>query len=193
MAASVISICRGALDLLGDYAITALTDDSKQARLCNRHYESVRDAVLRAHEWNCAIKRASLAADSAAPAFGFTKQYTLPTDCLRVLPLTVDGEPDGVPVKHRIEGRKIVCDASAPLPVRYIMRQTDVAQFDSLLVKAIEARLAWQICWSLTESRSLQAEKRADYRATMAEAARADGLEGTPIEPPESSWLLARA
>ena len=84
---SVVDICNEAMDLLGAATITSLTENSKEARLCNRRFETVRDAVLRAHPWNAAIARADLAQDSATPAFGFSFQYTLANDpyCLRVV------------------------------------------------------------------------------------------------------------
>ena len=84
---SVVDICNEALDLLGAATITALTQNSKEARLCNRNYELVRDSVLRAHPWNTAVTRKNLPQDATAPDFGFTYQYTLPTDpfCSRVL------------------------------------------------------------------------------------------------------------
>ncbi len=84
---SVVDICNEAMDLLGAATITALTENSKEARLCNRRFSTVRDATLRSHSWNCAIARADLAADSTAPSFGFANQFPLPTDpfCLRVL------------------------------------------------------------------------------------------------------------
>jgi hypothetical protein len=84
---SVVDICNEAMDLLGAATITSLTENSKEARLCNRKFELTRDAVLRAHPWNAAIARAELAANSVGPAFGFTHQFQLPADpyCLRVL------------------------------------------------------------------------------------------------------------
>ena len=83
--ASVVNMCNPALNQLGAGAITALTENSKNARLCNARYETVRDAVFRSHPWNCLIKRQQLAADSDTPSWGFTYQFTLPADCLRVL------------------------------------------------------------------------------------------------------------
>ncbi|BCV06006.1 MAG: hypothetical protein CM15mV123_200 [uncultured marine virus] len=65
---SVVDICNEAMDLLGAATITALTENSKEARLCNRRFATVRDATLRSHPWNCAIERAELAADSTAPS-----------------------------------------------------------------------------------------------------------------------------
>ncbi len=55
---SVVDICNEAMDLLGAATITALTENSKEARLCNRRFSTVRDATLRSHSWNCAIARA---------------------------------------------------------------------------------------------------------------------------------------
>ena len=57
---SVVDICNEAMDLLGAATITALTENSKEARLCNRRFETVRDQVLRAHPWNAAITRKAL-------------------------------------------------------------------------------------------------------------------------------------
>ena len=85
--ASVVDLCNRALDLLGAANITSLTENSKEARLCNGNFDDVRDAVLRSHPWNIAITRRALARDTDTPAFGFSFQYSLPTDpfCLRVL------------------------------------------------------------------------------------------------------------
>ena len=81
--ASVVQICNGALNQLGASTILTLTEDSKNARLCNARYENVRDAVFRHHPWNCLQKRIQLPADTETPAWGYTKQFTLPADCLR--------------------------------------------------------------------------------------------------------------
>ena len=43
--ASVVQICNSALNQLGASSITALTENSKNARICNERYETIRDAV----------------------------------------------------------------------------------------------------------------------------------------------------
>ena len=65
---SVVDICNEAMDLLGAATITSLDENSKEAKLCNRRFTTVRDQVLRSHPWNSAIRRATLAKDSATPA-----------------------------------------------------------------------------------------------------------------------------
>ena len=80
--ASVIDICNSALNLLGASTISALTDDSKNARLCNQRYEPIRNRVFRSHAWNCLTKRVQLAKDTDAPVIEYANQYALPSDCL---------------------------------------------------------------------------------------------------------------
>ena len=62
--ASVVDICNSALNLLGASTISALTEDSKNARLCNQRFEPIRDRMFRSHAWNCLTKRVELAKDS---------------------------------------------------------------------------------------------------------------------------------
>lgn len=189
---SIVGICRLSLDLLGDYAIADLSDNTKQARLCDRNYPAMRDAVLRSHPWNCALARARLPVMAEAPAFGFSRQYQLPADCLRLLPLTVGGYYDTGTIAHRVEGRRVLTDAEAPLDIIYVRRLTDPTDFDPLLVDAVAARLAWQIGYNLTGSRTLAADARPTYFDKLGEARAIDGVEGTisPVE--NSSWLEAR-
>ena len=39
--ASVVDICNSALNMLGASTITALTEDSKAARVCNQRYDFI--------------------------------------------------------------------------------------------------------------------------------------------------------
>ena len=124
--ASVIQICNSALNQLGASSITALTENSKNARLCNERYETVRDAVFRSHPWNCLVKRVQLAKDTETPAWGFTNQYTLPSDCLRVLQIK-DYNLD-----YKIEGRKLLINEDTVFLI-YLAQITDVNELDVLL------------------------------------------------------------
>src|SRR6056300_995370 len=145
---SVVDICNEAMDLLGAGTITALSENSKEARICNRRFSTVRDAVLRAHPWNVAITRKSIAQDADTPAFGFSYQYTLPNNpyCLRVLSFfddQVDSEIAAYDTRlmYKIEGRKILSNEST-CKITYIGRVTDTEQYDSLLSSTVAHRLA---------------------------------------------------
>ena len=174
--ASVVQICNSALNQLGASSITALTEDSKNARLCNERYETIRDAVYRSHPWNCLVKRVQLAQDSDTPAWGFTYQYTLPSDCLRVLQIK-DYNSD-----YKIEGRKLLIDESDVYLI-YIAIETDVNQLDILLRETISAGLAQDIAYAITSNlqvTKLMAEK---YQAKLSEARHTDASEGYNTDP----------
>lgn len=190
MTISVVSICNRALDMLGADPITALTDTSKSARLCNRNYEPVRDAVLRAYPWNSAMARASLAASADTPEFDYAYQYEAPADFLRMWRINEDDE--GL-VKWRLEGRKILTDQPAPLYIVYVKQITDPAEFDPLLADAISARLAAEIAYSLTGSASVKQEAENSYLRRLAEARKVDAQEiGIPDELTAPDWIESR-
>ena len=196
--ASVVDLCNRALDLLGAANITALTENSKEARLCNGNFDDVRDAVLRSHPWNIAITRTNLAADSTAPAFGFSFQFTLPTSpfCLKVLSFWNDNVNNEIAaydsnVMFKIEGRKILSNEDT-CNIIYIGRITDTEQYDSLLNKAISARLAAEIAYNITGSNSVAANMLSVYEARLKEAKGVDSMEGFPEQPQADDFTNIR-
>ena len=174
--ASVVDICNGALNQLGASTILTLTEDSKNARLCNARYTQVRDSVFRSHPWNCLQKRLQLAADSDAPAWGFTKQYTLPADCLRVLTI-LDYDAD-----YKIEGRKILTDNST-MKILYISRVEDPNEYDELLRETLSAALAADIAYAITSSNPTATNMFNLFQSKLKEARFVDSTEGQNLSP----------
>jgi len=174
--ASVVDICNGALNQLGASTILSLTEDSKNARLCNARFTQVRDSIFRSHPWNCLQKRVQLAADTDAPAWGFTKQYTLPADCLRLLTI-LDYDSD-----YKVEGRKILTDNSS-LKILYIGRIEDPNEYDELLRETLSAALAADIAYAITSSNPLTANMYNLLRDKLREARFVDSTEGQNTQP----------
>ena len=171
--ASDVDICNSALNMIGASNIISLTEDSRAARVCNQRYEFIRDAVFRAHPWNCLVTRTSLAADSDTPAFEFDHQHTLPADCLRVL------RPENPDTVFRVEGRKII-SSTTPFKLIYVARITDPNEYDQLLIESIAARLAADVSYALVNSASLSQMLMATYDSKLSEARFVDATEGTP-------------
>lgn len=182
---SVVGICNLALQLLGDKNITSITEDSARARECNTCYESIRDAELVRHNWNFAIKRAQLPALADAPAFGFTVQCQLPSDCLR--PIFPNTKVDWV-----IEGRKLLTNAGAPVDIRYMARVTDPNEFNSAFIICLAARMADHMCERITQSNQKKADAKAAYKDALTEARRTNAIEKLPEESEEDDWVSAR-
>ena len=153
--ASTVDICNSALNLLGASTISALTDDSKNARLCNQRYEPVRNRVFRGHAWNCLHKRVQLAQNSTAPVVEYSNAYALPSDCLRVLKIHT-GSTDSIAstIDYKLEGRNIVTDEGT-IYLIYIALITDPNEYDSYLREAVSHQLAADICYAITNNSAL--------------------------------------
>ena len=164
--ASVVNICNSSLNLLGASTIAALTDDTKNAKLCNQRYEPVRNRVFRSHAWNCLHKRVQLAQNSTAPVVEYTYAYALPSDCLRSLKIH-NGTTDSIAsaLDYKLEGRNIVTDEGT-IYLIYIALDTDPNNYDSYLRESISHQLAADICYAITNNATLAKNymDRADER-----------------------------
>ena len=186
MAQSVVDCCNSALQRVGASTINSLSDNSPEARACAVAYDSNRRDELRRHSWNFAVKRVVLAPDSTAPAFDFDYQFTLPSDCLRVL------RPPTANLDWVIEGRKILTNDSATLNLRYISDVEDAAQWDASFYNVLAVAIAYDICDKLTQSNAKRSVIGQEYKDEVALAKLADALESGPEESPDDTWWLAR-
>ena len=174
--ASVVDICNGALNQLGASTIISLTEDSKNARLCNARYNQVRDSLFRSHLWNCLIKRVELARDVAAPSWGFSYQFTLPADCLRVITIL------NYDYDYKIEGRKILANHDS-IKVQYVARIEDPNQYDELLRETLSAALAADIAYAITSSNPMASTMYNLFQDKLREARFVDATEGQNLNP----------
>ena len=176
--ATEVSICSNALRRLGDDPITALTDDTERARLCNAFYVPSRDLVLRLHPWNFAVTRATLAQLSDTPAYEYSYQYALPADpyCLRVLEMQYK---DYVfKIEHYASQGRVLLTNESTAKILYIARVTDTAQFDSMFVDVLTAKLAVDLAYPVTNSVKLQEQMQRLFQQKLSEARSVDGQEG---------------
>jgi hypothetical protein len=177
--ASVVDMCNSALNLLGASTISALTDDSKNARLCNQRYESVRNRVFRSHAWNCLHKRVQLAQNSTAPVIEYSNAYALPSDCLRVLKVH-NGSTDSIKsaIDYKLEGKNVVTDEGT-IYLIYIALDTDPNNYDSYLQESISHQLAADLCYAITNNATLANNYMARADERLREARFIDATENS--------------
>jgi hypothetical protein len=173
--ASVVDICNGALNQLGATTILSLTEDSKNARLCNSRYTQIRDALFRTHPWNCLQKRVQIAADTTAPTWGFTYAYTLPADCLRLLKI-LDYDSN-----YKVEGRKILSNTSS-MKILYVARITDPNEYDELLRETLSASLGADIAFGVTSNNQTATNMYNLFKEKLRDARFVDSTEGQNID-----------
>lgn len=197
--ASSIEIANRALTKLGAARIISFGDDNKQARAVQSMFDIVRDSELRAHIWSFAIKRTSLAALSTTPDWGYTYEYQVPSDLVRILQVNdIYGGPSFEDYRNQsvaeysLEGNKILTDFAAPLKIRYIARIEDTAQWDATFIEAFACRLAMEMAEDLTQSNTKRELAQREYEQALRTAIRSGGLETPPQALPDNTWVLSR-
>jgi hypothetical protein len=197
--ASQTAIVNHALDLLGETAINDISDATEPAERMLAAWDHTRDAALRGRWWRFAIERASLPADSSTPAWGFTTQYQIAGDVVRVIqvdqywPAPVLSDYVGSDTSpYKIEGDKILTDITAPLKVRWIVNSVDVGLWDSLFARVMACDLAERLAPRLTGSETMLARINQQRAKAITEAVRVNALEQPPTMINDSSWIASR-
>ena len=188
--ASVVDIYNRALQKLGAKRITSVDENSNAAQELNQCYSDVRDAALEEHRWSFAIERAAIAADSPVPIWGRDNSFTLPSDCLKVIPPYP--EDDNVDRDWVIEGRKVITDETSPLYIRYIKQITDPNQMSPLFREYLACKLAFEICEKLTQSNTKKEGLREDMKEVISQAKKSNGIQSVPAYSPDDTWLATR-
>lgn len=192
---SEVDVCNLAMMKLKSARINQIDPPSSEAeKLCNLLYHQVRRATLRAGVWNFALVRDSIPADTATPAFGYTKQFSLPNDFVRYV-----SRHDSLGNRiqkddYQIEGRKILLSPDdSTIYVRYIYDHKQISQWDPLFVNLMATNLAIELAPSftgITRGVIQRLEKTRD--AIAAEAKAIDGQERPPVRRERSAWVRAR-
>lgn len=184
-------ICNLALDYLDEVSIQDYDDEAESStvRWFRRNFDKMAASLMRQYTWNFSKARAVLPALSDAPTFGYKYAYQIPVECLRVLPLTCDGEDLGKLVRYKIEGNQILTDQTAPLKLRYIRRFDETGQFDELFVDVLACALAQKCAHFITGKTSYSQLLGQTLASMVATAKRINAIETSP-DPVRSNWLI---
>ncbi len=169
MSVSKTYICNQALGELGCKDIADISDDTNEARWCRKFYDSTRDEMLRSGQWKFAIKRIALTELSTTPAFGWSRQFGLPSDYIRGCSL--NEVPWHLSSNWIIEAGALLTDCDSA-NLRYVFRQDDTATYDPLFVRAFYVLLASKIAAPITGDRTKALELFQRYERVDGPAAR---------------------
>lgn len=174
--ATATSICSNAVLLLGAKSINDIyLQVEDRAVLAANIYPSARDAVLRAHPWNCAIARVSLPPEVAVPAYDWAYQFAQPGDWLRTLSVGAKGfQSDYV-----TEGRKFLCNDN-PFLLRYIFRNDNEATWDSMLIEGMTLAMRALLSYPITLSQTVAQTNSAEFENYLKKARAVDGMDDPP-------------
>lgn len=186
--ATEIDIVNAALASLGETTLANLSGTDDRTKQVNALWPRAREAVLRAHPWNCAIKRGSLTTPATLTDSDFAFSYSLPADCIRVLQITLAQYAP----EFRVEQRKLLTDEGEPVHIKYVFASTTYTDWDPLLVDAAAKWLAWMLAWPVTKNASLVQVMQQQALAAIREARTVDGQEDTPEQVGDAPFLAVR-
>jgi hypothetical protein len=189
--ASKIGIINSALSQLGEAAITALTDNSRSARLADRTYDDLRQDVLRDHPWNFAMKRLSIASSATAPVWEFARQFPLPSDCLRLVEVYNPSLYE-YRVEYSAAGTVVVSDIESPLKIKYTIDIEDANRMDGKFRQAFAVYCAANWAEALTGTSAKVAQLMQVYSLLTKGAKAVDGQEDSPRNTSSDAWIEAR-
>lgn len=174
MALSKSLICSQAAYHLGLSGFTDVEGETSDSAVAiNRVYDWAVDIVLREHHWNFALKRAILATESTAPAWGFAYNATLPSDFIREVRINLNGSP------YKVEAGKILSNESV-IKLLYVRREDNVGMYTPDFADCLALQLAIRACTALTRDDAKKEALQQQYTKTLIKAKRADASEGEP-------------
>ncbi len=178
-------ICNSALFKIGADKISDLTGTNRAAIVCNSLYAYLRDQVMGESLWRFALTRAVLTPNATTPAFTYTYQYDIPSDCLRLL------RTDDDQLVWIQEGSQILSNEST-LDMIYIYRNTDESSWDARFCEAFAWRIAMELSLALKESIPMKQEAEKSYKDQLAQARASNAVIGTIPALEADIWSLAR-
>jgi hypothetical protein len=155
---TITDICNAAISHCGTRSkISSIDEGSPEANACLNHFAMVRNATLRAYDWNFARVTAGLA-DLGNPPARWAYKYAVPVDCLRLrrlndVPLlrwpetfcevAADKDATGAFIN-------VILTNASPVSAIYTAQVIDPLRWDQGFIDAVSYGLAMRICFELT-------------------------------------------
>ncbi|MEA4834963.1 MAG: hypothetical protein VB133_07510 [Anaeromusa sp.] len=156
-----VDVCNIALGRIGrKAAITSLTENSTEARACNRIWDMVRQSLLREFTWSFS-HRVELLAQSTDTVPGWQYLYAYPSDCLQALRVfnEVTAELRGEQAKWDVltvgNNTFIACNVELAY-LEYTADRTDPDSWTTQFSDCLAWRLAFELAMPLTGDQNLR-------------------------------------
>ncbi len=186
---TTIGICNHALLLCGASPITALTDDSPNARSLNLVYENSRKDFLTECRFTFSLTRSSLATSATVMAWLHDEEayvYTRPSNCLRIWQMS------DIEAIWREEGEYIISNTPS-LGTLYTVDHTEVGLWRPKTVIAFIDKLCADICYIILNSPGKSQAFLDKYtKISLPDAMAEESQTGTHQEVIDDYWLKSK-
>ncbi len=153
-------ICNLALAYIAKGRITALTQETEEARQCAMHYDHCRRMLLRSYRWGFARRMEKLAVVSAKVP-GWDYVYGYPSNCLSVRFVFAEDEAERKEVNKDeyevavVDGVKVLCSNVEEAWCEYTEDVTEAAKMTEEFIEALARYLAASMAMVVTGSDGL--------------------------------------
>lgn len=189
MSVSKTTTVNKALTLCGASPVSAITDDSNNARIVDRVYEIARKSILSECLWSFASTRTTLSVTSAALAWNFPDEsyvYVRPTSAVKIF----DVNPNYA--IWREEGSSIITD-TASLGIRFVYDHDDPSLYPGYFLDAFIDKLCVDISYAIINSVSKAEAFLSKYtKVSLPNAKSANSQIGTQQLPLDDAWTGAK-
>lgn len=189
MALTKTDIVNKALTLAGASPVISIDDDSNNARVVSRVYESSLRSVLSECKWNFATKRSTLSAISNTLDFNDVGEgyvYQKPLDMIRIFSVNPPL------ASWREEGDYIISD-SPGLGVRYVYYLDTPSKYPMYFIDALVDKLVADICYSIVNSSTIAENYVKKYESiSLPKAVSANSQTGVQQIVRDDAWELAK-
>ena len=193
---SKIEIVNRALVKIGQARISSIDENSKGATSIRTVYDQVRDTLMQAYIWNFTKTRVQLAADTAAPLFGFQYRYRLPAGTLRVLGIADSSEPTRNYTSSRNafkhEDEFIYTDVGAPLNLFITQKVEEAGKYPPDFTNLLSLDIALDIFYDVTKGTERYSALRQDREVALRRAKMNHAIENSPEVMAASEWVDSR-
>ena len=199
--ASKVEICNMALAAVGSKAfIESIDEASTEANVVRTFWNAARDAVLRAHDWPFARKRAMLSlitADESELPTEWGYCYGYPGDCAKMRFIedgfSVRSAEDAIPFIIGLHGgARCIYSNQEEAYARYTSRVEDEAIYPPEFIEALQYDLASRIAVPITGKRDILDDIIKLRAYALAVAIAASSNEEAYGGEPDSSLIAAR-
>ncbi len=176
-----LPVVQEAFAMLGQTKIPQTVDTEQEDpnfRACSMLYESARRRVLLAHPWNFLLRSLPAASSLLRIGPGNTALYAcaLPGGCLRLLGAR---GPDGEPVGHVLEGRRILSERRI-CSLDFLADEEDPEQWTPWVRKVLVHRLAADFSRPVKGSMNDRQLQEQAFTQALEEAMRLNARESSP-------------
>jgi len=167
---SLLSIYNSSLSLVGGTLLATISDNVRNAKLCNIHYDEARRVALSEGEWTFATKDLELDIPLVSTPSEWGYAFQLPTDHIRLVKV----KRAKYDVVTNDDGLAILTNAN-PVQIKYVWDQMNDILWSPFFTQAVIHKLASLICNAIAESRTLKQDLDDGYRSAINDARASDG------------------